>query len=51
MIALSKHSWPHLRSTKKGEWKRITGSELAGKSIAVLGVDESARKSSSGQGV
>jgi D-3-phosphoglycerate dehydrogenase len=38
MIALAKHFWPHLRSTKKGEWKRITGCELAGKTIAVLGV-------------
>jgi D-3-phosphoglycerate dehydrogenase len=38
MIALAKHFWPHLRSTKAGGWKRITGSELAGKTIAVLGV-------------
>lgn len=38
MIALAKHFWPHLRSTKKGEWKRITGTELFGKTIAVLGV-------------
>jgi D-3-phosphoglycerate dehydrogenase len=38
MIALAKHFWPHLRSTKKGEWKRITGNELYGKTIAVLGV-------------
>jgi D-3-phosphoglycerate dehydrogenase len=38
MIALAKHFWPHLRSTKKGEWKRITGHELFGKTIAVLGV-------------
>jgi D-3-phosphoglycerate dehydrogenase len=38
MIALAKHFWPHLRSTKKGEWKRITGTELYGKTIAVLGV-------------
>jgi len=38
MIALAKHFWPHLRSTKNGEWKRITGNELAGKTIAVLGV-------------
>ncbi len=38
MIALVKHFWPHLRSTKKGEWKRITGNELFGKTIAVLGV-------------
>jgi len=38
MIAIAKHFWPHLRSTKKGEWKRITGNELFGKTIAVLGV-------------
>ena len=38
MIAVAKHFWPHLASTKKGGWKRITGSELAGKTIAVLGV-------------
>ncbi|MFA7235843.1 MAG: phosphoglycerate dehydrogenase [Phycisphaeraceae bacterium] len=38
MIALAKHFWPHLRSTKKGEWKRITGNELFGKTVAVLGV-------------
>ena len=38
MIAMAKHFWPHLRSTKKGGWKRITGNELAGKTIAVLGV-------------
>ncbi len=38
MIALSKHFWPHLRSTKKGEWKRITGTELFGKTIAILGM-------------
>ncbi len=38
MICLAKHFWPHLRSTKSGGWKRITGNELAGKTIAVLGV-------------
>jgi D-3-phosphoglycerate dehydrogenase / 2-oxoglutarate reductase len=38
MIAMAKHFWPHLRSTKEGGWKRITGNELAGKTIAVLGV-------------
>lgn len=38
MIALVKHFWPHLRSTKSGGWKRITGNELYGKTIAVLGV-------------
>jgi len=38
MIAIAKHFWPHLKSTKSGGWKRITGAELAGKAIAVLGV-------------
>lgn len=38
MIALAKHFWPHLRSTKAGEWKRITGNELFGKTLAVLGM-------------
>ncbi|HEX8524918.1 MAG TPA: NAD(P)-dependent oxidoreductase, partial [Tepidisphaeraceae bacterium] len=38
MIALSKHFWPHLRSTKAGQWKRITGTELFGKTIAVFGM-------------
>jgi D-3-phosphoglycerate dehydrogenase / 2-oxoglutarate reductase len=38
IIALAKHFWPHLRSTKSGGWKRITGNELYGKTIAVLGV-------------
>jgi D-3-phosphoglycerate dehydrogenase / 2-oxoglutarate reductase len=38
MIAIAKHFWPHLRSTKKGEWKRITGNELYGKTLAVLGM-------------
>jgi len=38
MIAIAKHFWPHVKSTKSGGWKRITGSELAGKKIAVLGV-------------
>jgi D-3-phosphoglycerate dehydrogenase len=38
MIAIAKHFWPHLKSTKKGEWKRITGNELYGKTVAVLGM-------------
>jgi len=38
MIALSKQFWPHLRSTKAGQWKRITGTELAGKRLALLGL-------------
>jgi D-3-phosphoglycerate dehydrogenase len=38
MIAIAKHFWPQLRSVKKGEWKRITGTELFGKTIAILGM-------------
>lgn len=38
MIALVKHFWVHLKSTKSGGWKRVTGNELYGKKIAVLGV-------------
>ena len=38
MIGIAKHFWPHLSSVKKGGWKRITGSELAGKTIAILGM-------------
>jgi D-3-phosphoglycerate dehydrogenase len=38
MIALAKHFWPHVRSTKRGDWKRITGNELFGKTIAILGM-------------
>lgn len=38
MIALSKHFWAHLRATKAGQWKRLTGSELAGKRLALLGL-------------
>lgn len=38
MISLAKHFWPHMRSVKKGEWKRITGTELFGKTIAILGM-------------
>jgi D-3-phosphoglycerate dehydrogenase / 2-oxoglutarate reductase len=38
MVALTKHFWPHLRSTKAGQWKRLTGGELAGKRLALLGM-------------
>lgn len=38
MIGLSKHFWPHLRSVKGGGWKRMTGTELFGKTIAILGM-------------
>jgi D-3-phosphoglycerate dehydrogenase / 2-oxoglutarate reductase len=38
MIALSKHFWPQLKSVKGGGWKRITGTELYGKTIAIFGM-------------
>lgn len=38
MIALARQFWPHLRSTKAGQWKRMTGSDLAGKRLALLGL-------------
>lgn len=38
IIALAKHFWPHMREVKKGGWKRVTGTELAGKTLGVLGL-------------
>ena len=38
MIALSKHFWTHLHSVKTGGWKRVTGNELAGKTLGILGM-------------
>src|SRR5688572_25523091 len=38
MIALAKHFWPHVKSVKSGGWKRQTGTELFGKTIAILGM-------------
>lgn len=38
MIALAKHFYPHIRSTKAGEWKRKTGCELFGKTLGLIGM-------------
>lgn len=38
MVCLAKHFWPHLRSVKSGGWKRMTGTELFGKTIAIFGM-------------
>jgi D-3-phosphoglycerate dehydrogenase len=38
MIALAKHFWLHLNATKHGKWTRVTGTELAGKTIAIFGM-------------
>ncbi|MCC6239442.1 MAG: phosphoglycerate dehydrogenase [Phycisphaerales bacterium] len=44
MIALAKHFWPHLRSTKAGQWTRMTGSELFGKTITIMGMGRIGRE-------
>jgi D-3-phosphoglycerate dehydrogenase len=38
IIALAKGFWPHRRSVKSGGWKRQTGTELFGKTIAIFGI-------------
>jgi D-3-phosphoglycerate dehydrogenase len=38
MIAASKHFYTHLTAVKQGDWTRQTGHELAGKTLAVLGM-------------
>src|SRR5437773_11101801 len=38
MIALAKHFYPHIASTKSGKWQRQTGCELFGKTRGVIGL-------------
>lgn len=38
MIALAKHFHAEINHVKKGSWKRITGSELAGKTLGIIGL-------------
>ena len=38
MVAASKHFALHIPAVKNGEWKRKTGTELHGKTLAVLGM-------------
>ena len=38
MIGLAKHFGPHLRCLEADRWKRTTGSELAGKTLGVIGM-------------
>jgi len=38
MIAASKHFYTHMNAVKQGRWMRQTGSELAGKTLSVLGM-------------
>lgn len=38
MIMLAKHLWIEVDHVKQGHWKRITGTELAGKTLGILGL-------------
>jgi D-3-phosphoglycerate dehydrogenase / 2-oxoglutarate reductase len=38
MIAVAKSFYPHIQSTKSGQWKRSTGTELFGKTLGILGL-------------
>ena len=38
MVGLSKHFKMHLREVEAGNWKRQTGTELAGKTLGVIGM-------------
>ena len=38
MIAVAKSFWPQVKSVKAGQWKRITGSELFGKTLGIIGL-------------
>lgn len=44
MIALSKHFWPLTRDVKQGQWHRITGRDLAGKTLGVVGMGRIGRE-------
>jgi len=38
MISLSKHLYVEINHVKQGNWKRITGRELAGKTLGIIGL-------------
>ena len=44
MIGLAKHFRMHLREVEAGHWKRQTGSELAGKTLGVIGLGRVGRE-------
>lgn len=44
MIGLSKHFKMHLREVEAGRWTRQTGSELAGKTLSVIGLGRVGRE-------
>lgn len=44
MIAASKHFYKHMSAVKLGRWERQTGTELAGKTLAVLGMGRVGRE-------
>lgn len=38
MIGLVKHFWTHLNAVKTGQWRRVTGNELFGKRLGIIGM-------------
>lgn len=38
LITMAKHFVPHIQSVQDGQWKRITGRELAGKTMGIMGL-------------
>ncbi|QDU32613.1 (S)-sulfolactate dehydrogenase [Poriferisphaera corsica] len=38
IIGLAKHFWIHMNACKHGEWKRVTGHELMGKTVGIVGM-------------
>lgn len=38
LISLAKNLWSQIHTTRQGQWKRLTGFELAGKTMGILGL-------------
>ena len=44
MLALSKHLLPQANAASRGEWKRITGREIMGKTLGIIGLGRIGRE-------
>jgi len=44
MIGVAKSFWVHMKSVKSGQWKRLTGIELAGKTLGIVGMGRIGRE-------